>query len=147
MKDQNEWNIIDVYSRKEAIADGFQVAVPEAITREAGIVIPVFMTRTAWDKYVEVPKSLPDYGQSVDGRLWDVLSMFRWAAQRNREKSSFDYQLTVVIPSGNGEGDWEPNEKRTRVKNHRLVTLTAVIGATDFDNPAPCITIMKPHDD
>ena len=59
----------------------------------------------------------------------------------------FDHQLTVVIPSGNGEGDWEPNEKRTRVKNHRLVTLTAVIGATDFDNPAPCITIMKPHDD
>ena len=77
--DINDWKIIASYTRAEAIADGYQVPILPEITKEAGIIYPVFLTRTVYDKYVPVPEKMED--QSEDGRLWDILHMFSLEAR------------------------------------------------------------------
>lgn len=139
----NDWHTICAYTRKEAIADGIQVQIPEAIRKEAGWKIPVFTTATVWDKYVCVPKELPNEGQSENGRLWDILWMARFHKMVPK-KNYGTFQLSVVYPTN--KGDWETNEKRNG-ENSRLVTLHIEVQGTDFDNPEPCIMISKPQDD
>ena len=146
MSDFSEWEVIDTYSTKQAVEDGFLVLVDQKISKEAGIKYPVYLTRAVWDKYVEVPE-VPNAGQSIAGRLWDVLYMFMFAA-RSCNSSTLMYKLNVVLAD---KGDWEANEKLdpdldgNRIM--RLVTLKSVIQARDFDDPTPAIFIMKPNED
>ena len=56
MSDFSDWEVIDTYSTKQAVEDGFLVRVDQKISKEAGIKYPVYLTRAVWDKYVEVPE-------------------------------------------------------------------------------------------
>ena len=47
--------IIDSYTRKQAIADGVLIDVTETAS-EAGFRIPVALTRAVWADYVAVPE-------------------------------------------------------------------------------------------
>ena len=58
--DINDWKIIASYTRAEAVADGVQVPINPGIAKEAGIIFPVFLTRTVYDKYVPVPEKMDD---------------------------------------------------------------------------------------
>jgi hypothetical protein len=144
MKDSNGWKIVSTYSTREALADGFLVKVDSKASEEAGIKFPVYLTRAAWDKYVEVPKGIEQL-QNLSGRLWDVLYMFAFHA-RNVTSNFLQYDFISYLPD---EGNWEPNEKLETPENriNRLVTLKAVIQAQDFDDPSPAIFIMKPDED
>jgi len=146
MSDFSDWEVIDTYSTKQAVEDGFLVLVDQKISKEAGIKYPVYLTRAVWDKYVTVPRGF-DKVQDVDGRLWDVLYMFAVTA-RTCDKQMLMYKLNVKLPCN---GDWESNEKRepgmSDKYNTRLVTLKSVIQAQDFDDPSPAIFIMKPSED
>jgi len=138
----NGWEIISTYSRAEAIADGFQVPVSQKITKEAGILYPVFLTRSVYDKYVVAPKEM--YHQNVEGRLWDILFMFRMEAQ-SKKSSNMLFTFCCQLPDA---GDWTSNEKVC--EGNRLlrdVSLRAVIGPLDLDDPNPAITIMLPDED
>ena len=73
--------VIYAYTRKQAVADGFQVEV-STTAREAGITFPVFITRTVFDSFVAVPPGVT--GQDEAGRLWDVLWMLRFAIRKAR---------------------------------------------------------------
>lgn len=137
-------NIIHVYSRKQAIADGFQVLANPETTKEAGIKFPVYFTKTAYEKYVKVPAGMEGY-QDKEGRLWDILTMFLYKA-RGADTNQITFKVSVSIPD---RGDWTPNEKyepSTR-RDQRLVTLFSEIGPFDFDDPSPAITIMIPGED
>ncbi|MBW8333995.1 MAG: hypothetical protein K0M40_18380 [Prolixibacteraceae bacterium] len=144
MKDSNGWEIISTYSTKEAVDGGFLVKVASEASREAGIKFPVYLTRAAWDKYVEVPKGMEQV-QNLSGRLWDVLFMFAFHA-RNVSSNFLQFDFISFLPD---EGNWEANEKLESPENrlNRLVTLKAVIQAQDFDDPSPAIFIMKPNED
>jgi hypothetical protein len=144
MKDSNGWEIISTYSTKEAVDDGFLVKVESKASKEVGIKFPVYITRAAWDKYVEVPKGMEQL-QNLSGRLWDVLYMFAFHA-RNVSSNFLQYDFISYLPD---EGNWEPNEKLETPENrlNRLVTLKAVIQAQDFNDPSPAIFIMKPNED
>ena len=72
--------VIYAYTRKQALADGFQVEVSKT-AQEAGIRFPVFITRTAFDAYVTIPPNVS--GQDEAGRLWDVVWMLRFAILRS----------------------------------------------------------------
>ncbi|HPG32299.1 MAG TPA: hypothetical protein PLM34_00495 [Lentimicrobium sp.] len=144
MKDSNRWKIVSTYSTKQAVDDGFLVKVDSGASKEAGIKFPVYITRAAWDKYVEVPKGMEQV-QNLSGRLWDVMFMF--AFQARKVSSNFlQFDFISFLPD---EGNWEPNEKLESPENrlNRLVTLNAVIQAQDFDDPSPAIFIMKPNED
>jgi hypothetical protein len=146
MTDFTDWEVIDTYSTKQAVEDGFLVLVDQKISKEAGIKYPVYLTRAVWDKYVELPEGFENV-QNLDGRLWDVLFMFTFAA-RACNKATLMYKLNVMLAD---KGDWEPNEKLDPDldgnRNTRLVTLKSIIQARDFDDPSPAIFIMKPSED
>jgi len=122
--------VIFAYSREQAIADGVLVDVSE-MAREAGFRFPVAVTRAVWEQYVAVPESVP--WQDEDGRLWDVLWMFRCAISQHRVSSPCLFELRVANEPG----------------PPRLVTLKAVCGPSDSEGSGDerVITIMLPNED
>jgi hypothetical protein len=121
--------VIYAYSRAQAVADGFQVDATKT-AQEAGIRFPVFLTRAVYDAYVTVPPDVA--GQDEAGRLWDVLTMTRFAILRSRPGCD---RLPVAL--------YVRNDNR----RPRLVRLTAACGPLDIDDPQPAITIMLPTED
>lgn len=136
-------DLISVYSTRQAVEDGMLVEVDRGISQEAGIRFPVLMTRAVWDRYVEVPDGLK-VPQDLEGRLWDVLSMFRLEAQKAGSASDMRFSLYVVMARAQ---EWLPNESRASSRLHRMVMLKAVIQARDFDDLSPAIFIMTPQED
>ncbi len=114
-------DLISSYSRKQAIEDGVLVDVTD-LAKEAGIKYPVALTRAVYERCVALPKRYRGL-EDVKGRLWDVLSMFRFAARVNSGDRLL-YRLKVT---------------------RRLVTLKAIIGPGD--TATPVITIMLPEED
>lgn len=141
-------DLIHSYTRAQAIEDGVLVDVSD-VAKEAGFKLPVAITHAAWARYVEVPAGLEMRGQSVEGRLWDVLFMLHVAIHRQHgDTTEILFQLHVALPDA---GDWWPNETHPETgsgltrSTHRLVTLKAVCGPGD--DPAPVVTIMLPNED
>jgi hypothetical protein len=121
-------NVIYAYTRKQAIEDGEQVDV-STTAAEAGIRLPVFLTRRVFDSYVTVPPNVT--GQDEAGRLWDVVWMLRFAIRKRPGQARLPFALYV----------------RNDNRRLRLVKLVAVCGAHDLDSPEPAITVMMPDED
>src|ERR1041384_62970 len=83
--------VISSYSRQQAIEDGFLVDV-STVAKEAGIKFPTALTNAVWAEYVEVPAGVE--AQDEQGRLWDILWMFRNAA-RHFDGDTLRFQLYV----------------------------------------------------
>jgi hypothetical protein len=70
--------------------------------------------------------------------------MFAWQAKKC-SGNMLQFVFCSLIPHNQ---EWQSNEKKCRIGfQHRDVTLKAVIGPTDIDNPAPSIFIMLPWED
>lgn len=135
------------YTRAEAIADGVLVDLTTAtddrghrLCLQAGFTTPVAITRTAWAKTVEAGGSWkPDGdgevlelkgGQSLTGRLWDVLWMLRAACDQVGHTDRVYFQVLVDV-----EGDGR----------HETVKLWAL--CSPGDDAQPVITIMLEGED
>ena len=120
---------IYTYTRKQAIADGFQIDATST-AQEAGIKFPFFITRAVFDNYVAVPPGVT--GQDEAGRLWDLVWMTRFGIIR--AKPGVD-RIPVAL--------------YVRNDNHRakLVKIIAQCGPLDIDDPQPAITVMMPDED
>ena len=121
--------VIYAYTRKDALADGMQVDLSET-AREAGLKFPVFLTRAVWENYVRVPDGVRC--QDEKGRLRDIVWMLRCAARRT-SGPQMTFKLHVR------------NDNRDRIPP--LVTLKAVCGPRDIDDPMPAITILMLNED
>jgi hypothetical protein len=121
--EENE--IISTYTRAEAIKDGTLIDVT-AQAKEAGIRIPTAVTRAVWSDYVALTSAAVQVGNNIEGRLWDILWVFRRAALHMPNRSELPFQLFVV----------------TDHRKPSLVTLKALVGPGD--NGKPVITIMLP---
>ena len=117
--------VIFAYTRAQAIEDGVLIDVSE-MAKEAGFTMPVAITATAWGMYVTVPDGVEC--QDEQGRLWDILSMLRFAIKRGGQGSQLLFTLLV-----NNDGEPKP------------VELKAICGPGD--DAEPVITIMLPHED
>jgi hypothetical protein len=124
-----EDNIIDVYTRQQAIEDGVLVDVSE-VAQQAGIKHPTAVTQAVWDGIVVPDDEDRRLGQDERGRLWDVLTMFQARARISRGGNELRYTLLVVQKG-----------------RPRSVELRAVCGPHGPDDPRPCITIMMPDED
>ena len=123
-----EDDVVYAYTRKQAIEDGQLIDV-SSVAREAGIIIPVAVTNNLWAKYIEPSEQAQHYGQSVQGRLWDVLWMLRIAAKKTGG-SHIEYQ--VIFQDGPKRQDL-----------HKP-TLWAICDGGDDGQPV--ITVMLPED-
>ena len=122
-------DVIYSYTRSQAVADGVQIEVSKT-AQEAGIRFPVFLTRAVFDAYVTVPPGVE--AQDEAGRLWDVITMTRFAILRSRPGCD---RLPVAL--------YVRNDNRAP----RLVRLTAVCGPLDINDPQPAITVMLMDED
>ena len=142
--------VIFAYTRAQAVADGVQVEVTKT-AQEAGIRIPVFLTRGVYDAYVTVPPNVtgqddhnsrseqPCLGNhlvagegSQPGRLWDIVWMLQFAIRRARGHSD---RVPVAL--------YVRNDERAA----KLIKLIAQCGPLDMDDPSPAITVMLPDED
>ena len=115
------------YSRREAIEDGVLIDVSEAAA-ELGITYPVAVTSSVWFSVVEVPDDLTGE-EDETGRLWSMLTMFRFTARKIDDRWS-SFQVSVG---------------REANADSELVTLRAHCGPGD--DMEPVITIMFPGED
>jgi hypothetical protein len=137
--------VISSYSRAQAIEDNVLVSLNDPsftfrpglnICAEAGIKFPVAMTIAAFAKTVsELEMPLPPC-QDISGRLWDVLTMFKWAAKRGGSEIRFPVTVINWVCVGG---------KRTNRTKRETVILKALCGPGD--NGDPVITIMLPDED
>jgi hypothetical protein len=135
------------YTRAQAIADGVIIDLTTAaddkgqlLCHQAGFKVPVAITPTAWLKTIEaggIWKQDEDGevlefkgGQSLTGRLWDVLWMLRVASGKAAKSERIHFQVLVDV---NGDGC------------HEIVRLWALCGPGD--DAQPVITIMVDWED
>jgi len=128
-QDQPLGPMVFSYTRAQAIEDGVLQDLgqsPEiaALVREAGFKIPVAMTSTAFhDTVLAGTTETPDgefvfpAGQSVKGRLWDVLMLLRLAIRKLPEGEDRCFFKVDVDEKGDGQ--------------HTTVSLWALIGPGD----------------
>lgn len=122
------WNLIYSYTRAQAIEDGVLVDVT-AQAAQLGFKVHTVVTDHLYNGYVVPPAGLEGNGQSVAGRLQDLL--FRTLIEANRhggrDRAEFDV-LFLMAP-----GRWD------------TVHVVAAIGPGDQGEPV--MTIMLPEDD
>jgi len=119
--------IIYAYSRKQAIEDGVLIDCSE-MAKEAGIKYPVAITSTVWNQYIVPDFNLIAMGQSIEGRLWDVLWMFRVHALKS-ESSIMFFDVYFIMKDN----------------KQVLIRLKSICGPGD--DAEPVITIMLPDED
>lgn len=128
------WQVIDAYTRAQALADGTLVDLMMeplgALVREAGFRQPLAMTAAAYASCVGLTPSAIAAGCDVKGRLWDVLMMCRLAMQAAKaEAHEVCFAVSCVCQGSTPE----------------LVALKVVCGAGD--DGAPVLTIMLDGED
>lgn len=79
--------VISSYSRAEAIDDGTLHDV-SWLAREAGFKHPVAVTNGVWVSVVEPKGEAKRWGESNEGRLWDVLNMAMYRIRRGTNDES-----------------------------------------------------------
>lgn len=128
------------YSCKEAIEDGVLVDLMQNelgnLVCEAGFKVPIVMTSEAFNKYVfPLEGDLPSC-QSINGRIWDILTMLRLAIRGNQNSSTIKFSFYCIVRSEK-TGKW--------LQSPKLCVLKSMIHAGD--NGEPVMTIMMPNED
>jgi len=123
---------ISTYSRADALRDGVLIEADPNLCKEAGVKWPVAISDHLWG-YIE-PDNLDSMpGQSVSGRLWDLLWMFTQAARYGSSGSRLTYRVSFQMKHGPG------------IPKSQVVSVIAAFGPGDEGEPV--ITLMLPEDD
>ena len=129
MTPDKDWNVVFEYSRAEAIFDGVLVDVTEQ-AKQIGFKIHTVITGTIFHGYIEPPAGVDgSFGQSVTGRLHDVLTLALFAARRAVNTDRVTFKVDFLMSPGRQE------------------TIEAIAHIGPGDTPAPVLTIMMPEDD
>ncbi len=124
-------DIIYTYSRQDAIADGEQTLISEIYPDDCRIYkYPVYFTR----KVMSLLVSSNDPG----GIVWDICYMSVKSPSRI-ELSPSMVKFSVIIENAEIKPDFVED-------GCPCYTLFCQVGATDFDNPAPAVTVMFPEE-
>ena len=118
--------VIHQVTREDLLRDGILIDVSTLAT-EAGFKIPVSVSRSLWNAYVEVPPGVT--GQDETGRLWDILWILASAIRRGAVGDTIHFRVYV----------------RNDNRRPRSVRLKAV--CSPGDSAEPVITILMPDED
>jgi hypothetical protein len=124
----NTFECIYSYTRKQAIDDGVLIDVSN-LASEVGIRFPVAVTSALYSGHITPSEDLEQCGQSVSGRLWDVLIMLRFLAANSNE-ATLRFDVFFLMEPGS-----EPEPVKIKAMCH------------PGDNREPVITIMYPEED
>jgi len=133
-EDRKGLDVIDTYSRQEAIEDGVLVDATVGdlaeVTRQH-FKVPVAMTAAVWD-LVEKAVLNPRHGNDRKGVWHDICSVLRTTISRQPAETSSSELLFRVIVTG-----VHPTQT--------LQSLKAIMGPDD--DGGPCLTILLPEED
>ena len=121
-------NLIYSYTRAQAIADGVLVDVTEQ-AKATGFKLPTVVTDNLYHHYIEPPAGLAGEGQSVAGRLHDLLTLALFAAKRAANSDRVYFKVAFLMSPGHSE------------------TVEGIAHIGPGDNAEPVLTIMLPEDD
>jgi hypothetical protein len=126
---------IHTYSRAQAIADGALIDLT-AKAKEHGVSMPfkfpLACTAAIWAWIVPSDDEQTRDGQSIAGRLWDVLWLLLCAVRRSGGGSNLQYDVIFV--------------RRESSKLRRpVVKIKSICGPGD--DAEPVITLMLPEED
>jgi hypothetical protein len=124
--------IIFSYTRAQAIDDGVLIDITQ-MAREAGIRYPVTITERLYHEYIVPSLDLAKQGQSIEGRLWDTLMVFRHAASGTAGNL---IHFDVLFQTS-----------RTDSSKPVLATIHLKALCHGGDQGEPVITIMLPEED
>lgn len=124
----DDWPIIFSYTRAQAIADGVLIDVT-AQAAEVGFKVHTVVTDHLYGEYVVPTAGLEGEGQSVEGRLHDLLFRTLLAAKAIRDSDRVEFDVLFLMAPGR----WD------------TAHVVAVIGPGDQGEPV--MTIMLPEDD
>jgi len=122
-------NVISIYTRAQAIRDSVLIPVNE-LAREAGFKWPVAVTDHLYHSYIIPALALVAEGQSIQGRLWDILSVLRHAIRSSKDDTYLSFSVLFQMSPGAPP-----------------VSVELVSVAGPDDDGSPCLTIMLPEDD
>lgn len=122
-------NVISIYTRRQALSDGVLVDCTE-LAREAGFTWPVAVTDHLYHDYIVPALALIAEGGSIQGRLWDVLQVLRYAIRSSKDDTYL--RFTVLFQMSPGAASVP-------------VELVSVAGPDD--DGSPCLTLMLEGDD
>ena len=129
MEKHEYFQIIHTYSRRQAIEDHMLFDVSNT-AKECGFNIPVAITRNLLYSYIEPSEACEKIGQSLSGRLIDVLTVLYFEARRTKgDRLTFKVAFVMDAETGRSE----------------TVDLLAVVGPGDEGEPV--LTIMLPEDE
>ena len=124
----DDFELVYSYSRAQAIADGVLIDVT-AQARETGFKLHTAVSDNLFNGYIVPPQGLEGEGQSVEGRLHDVLWMVLVAARKQSEGAYVETDVLFLMAPGRQE----------------KVKVVAVVGPGDEGEPV--LTVMLPGDD
>jgi len=162
---QLELPLIDCYTRRQAIEDGVLVDVEKEfsdLTRQAGFNFPIAFTKDAFERYIKLNPNSEKVGESIKGRLWDVLWMLKLQILISKNKSTVYFSFLCTVPKERHpdviecfeEAVLDDLEERGASLdeflevielNRKVCKLKAVVSGDDEGEP--CITIMLPFED
>ena len=102
------------------------------ITKEAGLLIPVFVTSSIWDNWITPDQKSIEEGEDEKARATNLINSFLYYMRVHRQssKSNLIYFPTKFKKDGNEED----------------VQLMSHIGPLEEGDNRPCITIMTPEE-
>ena len=129
MEKRDDFQIIHTYSRRQAIKDRMLFDISNT-AKEYGFKIPVAITRNLLYRYIDPSEACEKIGQSLSGRLIDVLTVLYFEARRTKgDRLTFKVAFVMDAETGRSE----------------TVDLLAVVGPGDEGEPV--LTIMLPEDE
>jgi len=122
-------NVIYAYTREQALADGVLIDA-SALAKEAGFKWPVALTDHLYHSYIVPALDLVAEGQSITGRLWDLLQVLRYAIANSKDDTYLHFSVLFVMSPCAAP-----------------IPIEIISVAGPSDDRSPCITIMLPEDD
>jgi len=121
--------IIYSYTRTQAIADGTLADITD-IAKDAGFRYPTAVSTHLYHEVLNPSESLAAQGQSLLGRIWDMLTILRLSIKSQPDTSWLTFSpLFVMTP------DTSPAP----------ITIISTVGPGDHGEPV--ITLYLPEDD
>ena len=128
----SDFTVIHSYTRSQAIADGVLIDVT-SMAQEAGIRFPTVVSANLYHNHFVPSAGSARSGQSIEGRLWDVLMVFRTYATRTPGS-----RVTFPVEFVSGHASSGAPVRRT-------VRILAIVHPGDEGEPV--ITLMLPGDE
>ena len=118
-------------TREQEIEEGKQRDISEQ-AKNAGLLIPVFITSTVWDAWVTPDQKSTEQGESETARLHNILDklVYYMRVHRQTNRSNLIYFPVPLSKEG------KPAD----------VQLLSHLGPLDVGVNKPCITIMTPEE-